>query len=173
MGIGQNLSNFSVNQGLKKSLEEKISEKSKIYGFIGMETYDLYKAGKIAHPELDIYFEKMKELEQEIANIQTELDKAKNPANGTTRCSCGNVLTPGTKFCPQCGKVVESDTITCKCGQLIKRDMMFCPYCGQKVSELLNTSNGGNIAPGKQCICGAIIPAGQSMCMECGRMVTD
>lgn len=187
--IGQNFTNFSANQGLKKSLDEKLSEKAKMYNYIGMETYDLYKNGKIVQPELDVYFEKMKALEQEIAEIQAEMDKAKTAGNGSFKCSCGAVLPQESKFCPNCGKAVKNDWIICSCGRQIKRDMAFCSYCGRKISELsvpagnqeaAAIANGGNLpgtgngqVQGKECICGAIIPAGQSMCMECGRRIAD
>lgn len=187
--ISQNFSSFSANQGLKKNLDEKLNEKTKIYNYIGMETYDLYKAGKLTHPELDIYFEKMNALEQEIANIQMEIDKAKMSVNGSLKCTCGNMLSPGAQFCSKCGKAVETNLITCSCGRQAKRDAVFCSYCGQKISELPAATNNreypeisGGAVPvkmqagqirGKECICGAIIPVGQSMCMECGRRISE
>lgn len=187
--IGQNLTNFSANQGLKKSLEEKLSEKAKMYNFIGMETYDLYKSGKIVQPELDIYFEKMKTLEQEIAEIQAKTDKPKTEGNGSIKCSCGAVLPAESRFCPNCGIAVQNDWITCSCGRQIKRDMTFCSYCGQKISEISGSADhqesieisnredsprrGDGQVQGRECICGAIVPAGQSICMECGRRIAD
>lgn len=183
--IGQNINSFSANQGLKKKLDEKLEEKKKIYNYIGMEVYDLYKAGKIVQPELDVYFEKMNILEQEIAAVKAEMDKAKTPLQENHKCSCGNILSPGSKFCPKCGKPVESEFIICSCGGKVKRGMIFCPQCGQKMSELSVANAQQNYdgrgfseinsakAQRKECICGALIPVGQSICMECGRKVTD
>lgn len=187
--ISQNFSSFSANQGHKKNLDEKLNEKAKLYNYIGMETYDLYKEGKLAYPELDVYFEKMTALEQEIEKIQMEINKAKTSGNGSFKCTCGNILSPDSKFCPKCGKAVETDLITCSCGRQVKRDMAFCSYCGQKISELSAAMenlaypeiSGGaeNVKMqtrqvlGKECICGAIVPAGQFMCMECGRRIAE
>lgn len=184
--ISQKISSISTNQGLKKKLEDKLAEKTKIFNYIGIETYDLYKAGKLSHPQLDIFFEKMGELEQEISAVEAEIEQAKASAGETLTCSCGNKLSPGVKFCPKCGKPVESEFVLCSCGGRVKRDMAFCPYCGQKITRVSagsaagqenggigNVSGNDGSVQGKECICGARIPVGQSMCMECGRKAVD
>lgn len=169
--VSQNFANFSNNQSLKKSLEEKNREKSKIYGYLGMEAYDLYKAQKLSIPELDVYFEKLTALEKELAEIEEKMAQAAN--SGKSVCSCGYVMSSQMEFCPKCGKPAESGMITCKCGKQVKRDMSFCPHCGNKLKgetaqKEETVQNEGKM---RECICGAKIPEGQFMCMECGRKV--
>ena len=175
--VSQNFANFSNNQNLKKSLEEKNREKSRIYGYVGMEAYDLYKEQKLSAPELEIHFEKLGALEKEILEIEEKLTQL--VSSDKIVCSCGYALNGQMKFCPKCGRPVESDMITCTCGKKIKGDMSFCPYCGNKLK-----GNSGKPAAKepeavqkeetfRECICGAKIPEGQFMCMECGRKIED
>lgn len=173
--VSQSIANFSNSQSLKKSLEEKNKEKSKIYGYLGMETYDLYKGQKLSAPELEIHFEKLGALEKEIAEIEEKLAQAANA--GKPVCSCGCVLNDQMKFCPKCGKPVELDFVICACGQRIKSDMSFCPYCGNKRNVALEPPEQKEAEAVRkeevfrECVCGAKIPEGQYMCMECGRKV--
>ena len=61
----------SVNlKALKKDIEEKMNEKVKIYGFIGMETYDLIKENKVELPQLSGYIEKMEEIDSSIQQME-------------------------------------------------------------------------------------------------------
>lgn len=186
--IGQNFSNIATTQGLKKNLEEKMQEKKRIYGFIGMEVSDLCKSGKLAVPELDIYFAQLTELEQEIDELEKKLAVVRQKTAGS-RCTCGYNLKPGLKFCPQCGKPVENEALQCNCGKKIEKGVQFCPNCGKKVAELMaqaeNMQHGtpqqdadvwsqpalNEPVQEKVCICGAKVPAGQDMCMACGRLI--
>lgn len=160
----------------------------KMYGYIGMEVYGLYKQNKISIPEAEIHFEKMKALEREIAELESEKQRLEAESRGTTLCSCGYELPPQAKFCPKCGKAVETDSITCSCGKAIEKDMLFCPNCGKSVKglgiEAKNVGEGGGFKTGmpnqsnaqindRVCICGARVPNGQRMCMECGRLLPE
>lgn len=172
--MGQSFMSFSGTGSLKKSLEEKNREKSKIYGYIGMEAYDLYKAGKLRSEELVMHFRELEILEKEITELEEQIAKAANA--GKIVCSCGKVLNSQMKFCPSCGKPVEPDVVTCVCGRQVKSNMSFCPYCGNNMKE--NTADTGaekNAGQAeekvRECICGAKIQEGQFMCMECGRKV--
>ena len=42
---------------------------------------------------------------------------------------CGGPLSPGAKFCPECGHKVENNVCP-SCGNAIKPGMKFCPECG-------------------------------------------
>lgn len=42
---------------------------------------------------------------------------------------CGNLLSPGAKFCPECGHKVENN-VCLGCGNAIKPGMKFCSECG-------------------------------------------
>lgn len=176
--IGQNFSNFSVIQNLKKNLEEKKNEKSKIYTYIGMEVYDFYRQNKFRMDELNVYFDKLIELDKEIDNAESELEQL-NSTSKSIKCSCGNVISDGMKFCAKCGRPIEVDEFPCKCGRMLKKGMKFCTECGQNVNELMeeqmrlkeNKSKEMGVKIEK-CICGAQIVSGQPICMTCGRRVS-
>lgn len=170
--ITRPFSGVLVDNTMKKQLEEKEKERSKIYGFIGMDVYDLYQQGKLDLPELEAHFEKMKELEQEIAELEAEKQRREQQSKKGGVCSCGQVLSAKDSFCPNCGKPVGNGMITCVCGKQIKSDLRFCPNCGKNVKEILeNGGNAGAQTRYRECICGAKVPEGQFMCMECGRKV--
>lgn len=175
--LTNSFSNVLADNSMKKLLEEKEKERSKIYGFIGMDVYDLYKEGKADFPELEVHFEKMKELEQEIAELEAEKQKRELQSKGSSVCSCGQPLSAKDSFCPNCGKPIDKGTITCVCGNEIKSDLKFCPNCGKSVKEILEggqqPGNAGVQTRYRECICGAKVPEGQFMCMECGRRVED
>lgn len=144
MAIGIfNISNFSAMQNLKKSLEEKNKERAKIYGYIGMETYELFKQGKVSIPEMDVYFENMKTLEEEIEALEKEKQQLEVQNKGNRVCSCGNVLSAKDRFCSNCGKALFQ----------------------------MEEPSGQDNSDYKECICGAKVQEGAFMCMECGRKI--
>lgn len=52
----------------------------------------------------------------------------------TQICECGNVISEGEKFCPQCGKKVNIPVERkCECGNIIAEGTKFCPQCGKSV----------------------------------------
>lgn len=170
--ITKPFTNAFADNNTKKLLEEKEKERLRLYGFIGMDVCDLYQQGKLDLPELEVHFEKMRELEQEIADLEAEKQKRELQSKGSSVCSCGQVLSAKDSFCPNCGKPVDNGMITCVCGNQIKSDLKFCPNCGKSVKELLeNGGNAGTQIKYRECICGAKVPEGQFMCMECGRKV--
>ncbi len=147
--VSQNVTNFSNSQSLKKSLEEKKQEKAKIFGYIGMEIYDLYKAQKLSAPELDIYFEKLAILEKEAAEIEEKM-----------------------------AQIAGTGKNVCSCGKQVRGDMSFCPYCGNKLKgisgepvQMVEKKTAQKEEKFLECVCGAKVPVGQFMCMECGRKV--
>lgn len=171
MAIGLfNIGNFSNIQNIKKSLEEKNQDRAKMFGYIGMETYDLYKQGKVSVPELESYFENMEALEKQIEELENQKAELEEQSKRTPTCSCGATLSPKDKFCGKCGKPVESKNNICECGRKIEEGMAFCSNCGKSLDgaqreipqEVINF---------QECICGAKVPEGQFMCMECGRKI--
>ena len=60
-----NVTGFSSSKNVKKAMEEK----SKLFGYIGMDVWDMKKEGKINMPELDPYFEKQN---QYVADLQKQ-----------------------------------------------------------------------------------------------------
>ena len=160
-------------KAVKKNLEDKINEKVKIYGFIGMEVYDLAKADKIDIAEIKAYIEKMDAIDAEIQELEKQRIELERKGAGKNICVCGYKLKPEDRFCPNCGEVVEKDTITCSCGKELSKDLKFCSVCGRRVEDIINAQEPAKARVMKECICGAKIPQGQFMCLECGRKIED
>lgn len=178
------VSNANGLKSAKKTIEEKKREKSELYKYIGMEICDLWKAGRIHVQDLEVFFAKAKALEQEILEIEAEMQRAEMQKKGNRVCTCGFQLTGKDRFCPQCGKTVETGIALCACGQQLEGDMQFCPNCGSPVKSMgkerveaadFDSPNAESSAQVKykECICGAKVPEGQFMCMECGRKIED
>ena len=130
-------------RSIKKQINEIMKEKSTLFGVIGMEAYDLYKAGKLEPAGLKGYFEKMEQLSEKMESLEEEKQQLEAKAQKNNICECGCKLSKNTKFCPNCGRAVES-----------------------MKTEEDQAQNGP-----RECICGAKIMPGQFMCMECGRRV--
>lgn len=188
--------NANSSKGIKKAIEEKNQEKLELYKYIGMEIYDLWKMGKIHVQDLEVYFTKVESLEQEIHEIEAEIQRVEMLKKGIRVCVCGAQITQQDRFCPQCGKPVETGIVYCSCGQQLESSMQFCPCCGSPVKSMGEAQPGAGkpvknmdgASPGavdsdsgnaeeatqvkyKECICGAKVPQGQFMCMECGRKI--
>lgn len=165
-------SNETVNlKALRKELDDCKNEMVKIYGFIGMEVYDLSKEGKIDVPQINNYLTKIDELNANIQDLEKGISAQETRNQGKNICSCGCKLNPQDRFCPNCGEVVLKDTIICTCGAEVSRNSKFCNSCGKKVEDLIAETSKVEQAPVKECICGAKIQPGQFMCLECGRKV--
>ena len=141
-------------KAINKALEEKMNDKAKIYGFIGMEVYDLSK-------------EKQIEIVQ-IKNYLDQMDALKNA--GKNICTCGYKLKPQDRFCPNCGEVISREITVCVCGAKIDKNMKFCRTCGKSIEEIQKAFEPAQPKM-RECICGAKIPEGQFMCFECGRKI--
>ena len=240
MNLGNiNLNNLTsgvplVKDNFTKEIEAKMQARDQVYNYIAMDVVDLYKEGMLNIPQLDIHFDKLAELENEIEELETEKQKMELQTKGQTTCSCGASITVNDRFCPVCGKTVDSGYITCVCGNKVKSEQKFCPVCGNSIHDMNSSmmpmgvpqpgmmmQNGiqqpgmmqqsipqpgmmmqsglsqpgmmmqsGLSQPGmmqqpipqmmpiraselrmKECICGAKVPEGQTMCMECGRKI--
>lgn len=157
-------------KAVKKSLEERMNEKAKIYGFIGMEVYDLSKEKKIEIVQIKAYLDKMDALNSEIEGLEKQKEELEKKSVGKNICSCGYKLKPQDRFCPNCGEVVARDTLICSCGAELTKDVKFCSVCGKRAEDILQEQEIMKAAPRmRECICGAKVPEGQFMCMECGR----
>ena len=158
-------------KAMKKELEDKMNEKAKVYGFIGMEVYDLSKENKIEIPEINSYFEKMDEINQAIVELEKNIKEQEIKNMGKNVCACGYKLKAQDRFCPNCGEAVPRDTILCTCGEEIKKDSKFCRTCGKSVDDILKAWEAAKKPQMKECICGAKVPEGQFMCLECGKKI--
>lgn len=164
-------------KAVKKTLEDRMNEKVKIYGFIGMEIYDLSKENRIEIAEIKTYLDKMDALNVEIEELEKQKEELERKTAKKNICSCGYKLKPQDRFCPNCGEVVERDVIICTCGAELSKTAKFCGTCGKPIEEIVSTQQSAQTvqaAPAmKECICGAKVPVGQFMCLECGRKVED
>ncbi|MBD5507533.1 MAG: zinc ribbon domain-containing protein [Lachnospiraceae bacterium] len=158
---------------VRKSLEEKMNEKVKIYGFIGMEVYDLSKENRIEIAEIKTYLDKMDVLNGEIEELEKQKEELERKNVKKNICVCGYKLKPQDRFCPNCGEVIERDTVICTCGAELEKTAKFCGVCGKSVEDIINSQQTAHAPAVKECICGAKVPVGQFMCMECGRKIED
>lgn len=156
-------------KALKKELEEKMNEKAKVYGFIGMEVYDLSKEGKIEIPQIKNYFDKMDEINLLIEDLENRIKEQEIKNAGKNVCSCGYKLKANDRFCPNCGEIVPRNTVLCFCGTELEKDAKFCRTCGKRMEDILALQDMAKQPAMKECICGAKVPVGQFMCLECGR----
>ena len=157
-------------KAVKKNLEERMNEKAKIYGFIGMEVYDLSKEKKIEIVQIKAYLDKMDALNSEIEGLEKQKEELEKKSAGKNICSCGYKLKPQDRFCPNCGEGIARDTLICSCGAELAKDVKFCNVCGKRTEDILQEQAIMKTAPKmRECICGAKVPEGQFMCMECGR----
>ena len=72
--------------------------------------------------------EKAKILSKFCTRCGARMDEA---AGGGICAKCGAKLTPGAKFCPECGTPTQS--VCPKCGAKLSGNAKFCPECGQKL----------------------------------------
>lgn len=166
-------SESAVNlKALKKTADEKRSEQAKIYGFIGMEVYDLVKEKKIEIPQIQNYFKQMDALSQEILDLEEKIKEQEIRNLGKNVCACGYKLKADDRFCPNCGEPVPG-IVVCSCGLCLDKDTKFCSSCGKKMEDILKEqeTQRQSQVPMRECVCGAKIPAGQFMCFECGRKI--
>jgi membrane protease subunit (stomatin/prohibitin family) len=78
--------------------------------------------------------------------------------NALIRCpSCNTENSSKSKFCCECGKVLEQPPKVCiSCGASIPGNPKFCPECGAQMGT-------------KTCECGAVISGSTKFCPQCGK----
>ena len=158
-------------KAVSKALEEKMNEKAKVFGFIGMEVYDrLSKEHKLEITQIKNYLDKIDLLNQEIQVLENQKEKLEIKNTGKNICTCGYKLKSQDRFCPNCGEVISKMPAVCACGAKLQKGTRFCGSCGRNVEEP-QASEPDQEKPAKQCICGAMVPDGQIMCFECGRKI--
>lgn len=161
-----NVAGFSSSKNTKKALEEK----SKLFGYIGMDIWDMKKEGKIDMPELDPYFEKLDLLEREVRELEEEKQK-----KGGAICACGRKVEKDMQFCPYCGTPVrhapEQGMQKLDAQERAGEDQNAQANNFWQGTSSFGTTDTALKENARECICGAKIPEGQFMCMECGRKI--
>ena len=70
---------------------------------------------------------------RQVAREGTYVTKEKFDKTVVGACpNCGASITPGAKFCPECGQAITRERFCSECGNKIKADAKFCPECGAK-----------------------------------------
>lgn len=79
--------------------------------------------------------------EEEIEVIQIRTQSTIEATKTEIKCpSCNMSIPKGSKFCTRCSAKVEVDERKCSCGQVVDAGAKFCVGCGQK-TEALAPSN--------------------------------
>ncbi|MDE7248021.1 MAG: hypothetical protein K2N43_09050, partial [Lachnospiraceae bacterium] len=118
------------------------------------------------------YLDKMDELNSEIEELEKQKEELEKKSTGKNICSCGYKLKHQDRFCPNCGEVVARDILICSCGAELAKDAKFCSICGKRAEDIQQEQQSAKKPPKtRECICGAKVPEGQFMCMECGRKI--
>jgi len=72
-------------------------------------------------------------LNQQTPQQPVQQASSSKPSLGGFCAECGNQLTPGAKFCPNCGAKLEAANVCPGCGQSVAPGAKFCANCGQKL----------------------------------------
>lgn len=157
--------------GAKNQRKNLMQEKQKYLCYMGMGAYALYGERKIEHEELEEDYKKLCEIDGQLDEIDKMIEKLENAKRSKNLCECGTKLSKNEQFYPNCGKRVKN-VLVCKCGAELSPDMKYCGRCG---AEAAGQNQQEETVLSKEvwkiCICGARVPEGQAMCMECGRIV--
>lgn len=108
---------------------------------LGEATYRLFQAGQVEQPELVQLCQALRDLENQIADKQAEIERMKQeqapiPAPGPSGAlACNNCRAPLSQddaFCPQCGTKVDIPASSWAAAVPGPRT---CPTCGEVVAE--------------------------------------
>ncbi|MDD3308071.1 MAG: zinc ribbon domain-containing protein [Acetobacterium sp.] len=155
---------------IKNELTELLKEKSKMFGVLGREAYDLYQDGNMNMGTLEGYFKKVAELDVNIESLRKEKELVEKQNQIKRTCDCGKKLDKNDKFCPDCGAKIDDGTLICSCGNIQKNSEKFCNICGENIQDQLKIAAPAVQSDGRLCVCGAIISVEQDFCGECGRL---
>ena len=134
---------------LKTLIRRLERDKDKMYPELGRLTYGEYLEGRLSEEALGEYCERLKaidaqvgEANAQIAGLQAQVQQMKAgpplPAAAAACPSCGAAVTPGLKFCGNCGAGMASGApapvgaLSCpSCGKPVAAGTRFCGECGQ------------------------------------------
>ena len=99
MNLGNiNLNNLTsgvplVKDNFTKEIEAKMQARDQVYNYIAMDVVDLYKKGMLNIPQLDIHFDKLAELENEMLEKINKLGIGPGGLGGTCTAFAVNINT--------------------------------------------------------------------------------
>lgn len=138
---------------LKTLIRKLEKDKDRMYPELGRLTYGEFLEGRLSDPALGEYCERLKamdaqvgEANAQVAGLQAQVQQMKagppppQPAAAVACTSCGAAVTPGLKFCGNCGAVMAAGAPapgggpSCpSCGRPVAPGTRFCGECGQPV----------------------------------------
>ncbi|MBC2582116.1 zinc ribbon domain-containing protein [Clostridium sp. DJ247] len=93
--------NFIECSDLSLSIASCEKEISELYEQIGKQIYDMYKDGKDNNKEIVKLCDKIKEVQEEITELRTDMLKLKNKKN----CKhCSYLIDKKARYCEKCGR---------------------------------------------------------------------
>lgn len=124
---------------IKSEIKEAEKEKSKIFMDMGILIYKKIREKSIEDPSFDKMCDELVILDKLIYDYNKTLENNEEKNHNLT-CDCGNINNEESKFCSQCGKMVEIEecikTIEClSCGSQIDLDSKYCVCCGSKLNN--------------------------------------
>jgi NADH pyrophosphatase NudC (nudix superfamily) len=125
------------NESLLNEIEDAQKEKARILINMG-----LILNKKINENEVQVNLSEFEDMNLEILNLDKiiyennkKLSKIEQINNGIV-CECGHHIKDESKFCSQCGKMIEfnENNIICpSCEEEIDEDSLYCVCCGKKL----------------------------------------
>lgn len=124
---------------LKSEIKEAEKEKAKIFMDMGVLLYKKIREQSIE----DSSFEKMCDelvILDKLIYANNKILENNEEKNHNLTCDCGNRINEESKFCSQCGKMVDIEecikVIECLCcGSEIDVDSKYCVCCGSKLNN--------------------------------------
>lgn len=127
-----------IEKDLKNKLEDLQKEKAEYLTNIGIFIYEKIRSGKNTYNELESECEKITNIDKEIYNVITTINRS--TIEKDFKCSCGNALGVDDKFCSECGEKIHIEPINkvvCRnCNTKVNREFDFCVCCGNKIEKI-------------------------------------
>lgn len=127
------------NRILVNEIKEAEKEKSKIFMEMGILLYQKIREQAIEDTSFEKMSDELIELDKLIYNNRLKIEGT-NQKDYELTCDCGNIIDDDSKFCSQCGKMIELDeeirTIKClSCDSELDIDSKYCVCCGSKLNN--------------------------------------
>ena len=119
---------------VKNEIAHCQDEFSKLMNVIGREAFDLFQKGNLTVEQLEGYFSKATNINEQISNLVIEKEVIEKANQKYIICACGLKNPKNIKFCPNCGSATLQNTeeiILCICGATFATDQDFCMECGR------------------------------------------
>jgi hypothetical protein len=151
-----------INQ-LKAQVRRLERDKEKMFPDLGRVTYQTFLEGRLSDAALEEVCGRMNAIDvqvqqanEQIAELQARVQQMKaGPPQPQGACpSCGAAVSPGLKFCGNCGAVLVSRVAqppqgaSCpSCGSQVAPGTQFCGECGKPIAPGIPTAAPQPLAP--------------------------